>query len=134
MTILLGNVATVVASTPDAAREILRRNDVECSGRTTRDAATSMNDHDSAVIWIQPNQEWRTFRKALKTCLTQKQKLDTLSGLRQNVVGAMLNFLREPGRNNKTVDMVAGCLGEQWRRDMEKIEIDTDMVVMAWDV
>nr|GEY45411.1 geraniol 8-hydroxylase-like [Tanacetum cinerariifolium] len=213
MTILLGNVTTVLASTPDAAREILRRNDVECSGRTIRDAATSMNDHDSAVIWIQPNQEWRTFKKALNTCLTQKQKLDTRSGLCQNVVGAMLDFLRELGRNNKAVDIgkltfvvalnqmsntilshnvtsydsenigefktrvktvmevngkfnianifpllkpldpqnirrqakatyswldtlieVAGCLGEQWRPDMEKIKMDTDMVVMAWDV
>ncbi|GJS09962.1 geraniol 8-hydroxylase-like protein [Tanacetum coccineum] len=105
MTIRLGSVTTVVASTPDAAREILQRNDVACSGRTIRDAATAMNDHDSAVIWIQPNQEWRTLRKALNTCLTQKQKIDTLSSLRQNVMGAMLEFLRESGRNNKAVDI-----------------------------
>nr|GFA57064.1 geraniol 8-hydroxylase-like [Tanacetum cinerariifolium] len=105
MTIRLGSVTTVVASTPDAAREILQRNDVACSGRTIRDAVTSMNNHDSAMIWIQPNQEWRTLRKALNTCLTQKQKLDSLSGLRQNVVGAMLEFLRESGRNNKAVNI-----------------------------
>ncbi|PWA93817.1 hypothetical protein CTI12_AA067370 [Artemisia annua] len=105
MTIRLGSVTTVVASTPDAAREILQRNDVACSGRTIREAVTAMNNHDAAVIWVQPNQEWRTLRKALNMCLTQKQKLDTLSGLRQNVVGAMLEFLRESGRNNKAVDI-----------------------------
>nr|GFA37538.1 geraniol 8-hydroxylase-like [Tanacetum cinerariifolium] len=41
MTIRLGSVTSVVASTPDAAREILQRKDDVCSGRNVPDAVTA---------------------------------------------------------------------------------------------
>ncbi|KAI3710933.1 hypothetical protein L2E82_40729 [Cichorium intybus] len=98
MTIRLGSITSVVASTPDAAREILQRNDEACSGRTVPDAVTGMATHDAAVLWISANEEWRTIRKALNSYLTHQHKLDTLCDLRQNVVEGMLDFLRESGR------------------------------------
>ncbi|XP_023772094.1 cytochrome P450 76T24 [Lactuca sativa] len=105
MTIRLGSITSVVASTPDAAREILQRNDEACSGRIVPDAVTALDNHDVAVLWISPNEEWRTIRKALNTYLTHQHKLDTLRDLRQNVVEGMLEFLRESGRKNVAVDI-----------------------------
>ncbi|KAI3787619.1 hypothetical protein L1987_42217 [Smallanthus sonchifolius] len=105
MTIRLGSITSVVASTPDAAREILQRNDEACSGRIIPDAVTALADHDAAVLWIPANDEWRTIRKALNTYLTHQHKLDTLRDLRQNVVDGMLGFLRDSGQKKADVDI-----------------------------
>ncbi|KAK9071909.1 hypothetical protein SSX86_008343 [Deinandra increscens subsp. villosa] len=105
MTIRLGSITSVVASTPDAAREILQRKDEACSGRTVPDAVAALADNDAAVLWISANGEWRTIRKALNTFLTHQHKLDTLCDLRQNVVEGMLDFLRESGRKKAGVDI-----------------------------
>ncbi|KAK1438679.1 hypothetical protein QVD17_04489 [Tagetes erecta] len=105
MTIRLGSITTVVASTPEAARDILQRNDDACSGRVVPDAVTALDNHDAAVLWISPNEEWRTIRKALNTFLTHQHKLDTLRGLREKVVDGMMDFVRECGRKNVGVDI-----------------------------
>ncbi|KAK1409063.1 hypothetical protein QVD17_41346 [Tagetes erecta] len=93
MTIRLGSITSVVASTPEAAREILQRNDEACSGRIVPDAVTALDEHEAAVLWIPANEEWRSIRKALNTYLTHQHKLDTLCGLRQKVVDGMLEFV-----------------------------------------
>ncbi|KAJ0778883.1 putative geraniol 8-hydroxylase [Helianthus annuus] len=105
MTIRLGTITCVVASTPDAAREILQRNDEACSGRLVPDAAASLPDNDVAMAWIPTNDVWRTMRKALGTYLTHQHKLDTLRDLRQNVLDGMLEFLHECGRKKAGVDI-----------------------------
>ncbi|KAJ9550003.1 hypothetical protein OSB04_022546 [Centaurea solstitialis] len=105
MTIRLGTITTVVASTPEAAKEILQRNDEACSGRVVPDAVTTLNRHDLAVLWISTNEEWRSIRKAMSTYLTHQHKLDTLSDLRETVVEGMLDYLRECGQKNKAVDI-----------------------------
>ncbi|GJX34059.1 geraniol 8-hydroxylase-like protein [Tanacetum coccineum] len=105
MTIRLGSITSVVASTPDAAREILLRNDEACSGRIVPDAVTALDNNDAAVLWIPTNDEWRTIRKALNTCLTHQHKLDSLRNLRGKVVHGMLEFLRECMRKHEPVDI-----------------------------
>ncbi|GKE14368.1 geraniol 8-hydroxylase-like protein, partial [Tanacetum coccineum] len=95
----------VVASTPDAARKILQRNDEACSGRIVPDAVTALDNHEAAVLWIPTNNEWRTIRKAFNTCLTHQHKLDSLSNLREKVVHGMLEFLRECMRKHEPVDI-----------------------------
>lgn len=52
MTIRLGSITSVVASTPDAARDILQRNDEACSGRPVPDAVTTLKHPEVAVLWI----------------------------------------------------------------------------------
>ncbi|GJW31938.1 geraniol 8-hydroxylase-like protein [Tanacetum coccineum] len=105
MTIRLGSVTSVVASTPDAAREILQRNDEACSGRIVPHAVSGLDNHDAALVWLPPNEDFRNIRKALSTCLTNQHKLDTLRDLRQNVVDGMLDFLKESGMKNVVVDI-----------------------------
>ncbi|GJX21582.1 geraniol 8-hydroxylase-like protein [Tanacetum coccineum] len=105
MSIRLGSVTSVVASTPDAAREILQRKDDVCSGRTVPDAVTALENHDSAVLWISANDDWRSIRKALNTYLTHQHKLDTLRDLRENVVDGMLDFVRDSEQKNEAVNI-----------------------------
>ncbi|XP_076911476.1 geraniol 8-hydroxylase-like [Bidens hawaiensis] len=105
MTIRVGSITSVVASTPNAAREILQRNDEACYGRIISDAVTALANHDTAVLWIPANDDWRTIRKALNTYLTHQHKLDTLRDLRQNVMEGMLDFLNKSGRKKAHVDI-----------------------------
>ncbi|XP_076935353.1 7-ethoxycoumarin O-deethylase-like [Bidens hawaiensis] len=106
MTIRLGSITSVVASTPDAAREVLQHKDEACSGRLIPDAATALNYHETAILWMSPNNEtWQAMRKALNMYLTNKQKLDSLSDLRQNVVNETSDFLRESGQKEVPVDI-----------------------------
>ncbi|XP_076891354.1 cytochrome P450 76T24-like [Bidens hawaiensis] len=105
MTIRLGSITSVVASTPDAAREILQCQDEVCSGRMIPDAVTALQNHDKAILWISANEDWRAIRKALNTYLTHQHKLDTLSDLRQNVVDEMLEFLNQSALKNELVNI-----------------------------
>ncbi|KAI3812984.1 hypothetical protein L1987_17697 [Smallanthus sonchifolius] len=98
MIIRLGSITSVVASTPDAAREILQHKDEACSGRPIRDAATAIENLEAAILWMSPNETWRAMRKAFNMYLTNQQKLDALNDLRQNVVDGTLEFLRESAR------------------------------------
>nr|GFA64868.1 geraniol 8-hydroxylase-like [Tanacetum cinerariifolium] len=105
MTIRLGSITCVVASTPDAAREILQRHDDACSGRLVPDVISELKYPEAAVLWMPPNDTWRTIRKALNIYLTNQQKLDYLNDLRENVVEGMLEFLRESARKKVPVDI-----------------------------
>ncbi|KAI7747105.1 hypothetical protein M8C21_006793, partial [Ambrosia artemisiifolia] len=101
MTIRLGNITSIVASTPDAAREILQRKDDACSSRPIPDVVNALKHPEAAILWMPPNQTWRAMRKALNIYLTIPHKLDAFSHVRENVVEEMLAFVR----NKENVDI-----------------------------
>ncbi|XP_023749253.1 cytochrome P450 76T24 [Lactuca sativa] len=105
MTIRLGSITSVVASTPDAARQILQLNDDACSGRLVPDVNSALKHPEAAILWMPPDKTWRAMRKAINLYLTNRQKLDGLSYLRQNVVEGMVEFLRESADKKATVDI-----------------------------
>ncbi|XP_023749233.1 geraniol 8-hydroxylase [Lactuca sativa] len=105
MTIRLGSITSVVASTPDAARQILQLNDDACSGRLVPDVNNALKHPEATILWMPPDKTWRAMRKALNLYLTNRQKLDSLSYLRQNVVAGMVDFIRESAEKKATVDI-----------------------------
>ncbi|KAJ0682999.1 putative ferruginol synthase [Helianthus annuus] len=109
MTIQLGNITTMVASTPEAAREILLSKDEVCSSRPVPDAVTALKHHDMAILWIPPNVTWQTHRKVLRMYLTSQHKLDTLKNVRETVVEEMLDYIRVCARKKAAVDI--GMMG-----------------------
>ncbi|KAM7491309.1 hypothetical protein LguiA_034230 [Lonicera macranthoides] len=52
MTICLGTVTSIVASSAEMAKGLLQKNDEACSGRFVPDAVTALRNYDLAVIWI----------------------------------------------------------------------------------
>ncbi|KAI7993595.1 Ferruginol synthase [Camellia lanceoleosa] len=95
ISICLGSKTSVVASSPDVAREILQKHEEAFSGRTVPDAVTALENHDMAVLWFSAGDQWRFIRRALNTYLTHPQKLDTLRGLRHKAVEEMIEHVRE---------------------------------------
>ncbi|KAK3012156.1 hypothetical protein RJ639_010455 [Escallonia herrerae] len=105
MTIRLGSVTSVVASSPEMAREILQKNDEACSGRPIPDAVTALDEYNHAVLWMPTGAEWRIIRRALNTYLTHPQKLDTLRGLRRRAVQELVQHVKEANQSEEAVDI-----------------------------
>ncbi|TVU31194.1 hypothetical protein EJB05_22872, partial [Eragrostis curvula] len=84
MSIQLGAVTTVVASHPDAAREILQRHDAIFSNRSPPDA-TGLHSKNSS-IWLPNAPRWRAMRKLMGTELFAPHRLDALGHLRREKV------------------------------------------------
>ncbi|TVU31193.1 hypothetical protein EJB05_22871, partial [Eragrostis curvula] len=84
MSIQLGTVTTVVASHPDAAREILQRHDAVFSNRSPPDA-TGLHSKNSSV-WLPNAPRWRAMRKLMGTEMFAPHRLDALGHLRREKV------------------------------------------------
>ncbi|KAL1828426.1 hypothetical protein DCAR_0207639 [Daucus carota subsp. sativus] len=106
MSIRLGGVTSIVASSPEMAREILQKNDEAFSGRVVPSAITKLEHSSYAVVWLSTNDQWRTLRKVLATYLTNTQKLDTLRDLRHKVVQEMVQHLKEVSGKGEAADIV----------------------------
>ncbi|KAM7494174.1 hypothetical protein LguiB_028783 [Lonicera macranthoides] len=105
MTIRLGTVTSIVASSAEMAKGLLQKNDEACSGRFVPDAVTALRNYDVAVIWISAGKQWRIIRRALSTYLTHKQKLDTMRGLRHKAVLEMIAHVKEASERKEAVDI-----------------------------
>ncbi|KAF8404305.1 hypothetical protein HHK36_009188 [Tetracentron sinense] len=95
MTVQLGFVTTVVASSADMAKEILQKHDQAFSGRTVPDSVTGQADYDVSVAWIPTEPRWRKLRKLCNTQIFTTQRLDALQGLRHQMVEEMISYVKE---------------------------------------
>jgi cytochrome P450 len=85
MSLRLGAVTTVVASSPDAAREILQKHDAVLSGRYVNAA---VGDHARNAVGSLPvGPRWRSLRKIMAAELFAPHRLDALQGLRPTSPG-----------------------------------------------
>lgn len=95
MTIKQGNVTSVVISSPEMARQVLQKQDEAFSGRVVPNAITELEHSSHAVAWLPIGEEWRLIRRVLGSCLTNSKTLDTLRGIRHDVVQEMVRHVRE---------------------------------------
>ncbi|KAM7494170.1 hypothetical protein LguiB_028779 [Lonicera macranthoides] len=84
MTIRLGTVTSIVASSAEMAKGLLQKNDEACSGRFVPDAVTALRNYDLAVIWI---------------------SADTMRGLRHKAVLEMIAHVKEASERKEAVDI-----------------------------
>nr|XP_051203480.1 geraniol 8-hydroxylase-like isoform X3 [Lolium perenne] len=103
MSIRLGAVTTVVASSPDAAREILQKHDAVLAGRFVNDA---VGDHArDSVAWLPHGPRWRSLRKTMATELFAPHRLDALQGLRSNKMRELVAHIARLARDGVEVDV-----------------------------
>ncbi|XP_027080660.1 geraniol 8-hydroxylase-like [Coffea arabica] len=95
MTIKLGRVTTVVASSAEMAREILQKNDQAFLSRPIPDAATAETDYQHSVIWTPGGPKWQKLRKLLNNQVFTPQRLDALQELRHQMMENMLKRVFE---------------------------------------
>ncbi|CAL4925908.1 unnamed protein product [Urochloa decumbens] len=105
MSLRLGAVTTVVASSPAAAREFLQRHDAAFATRSVPDAVAAVHGRNS-VVWLPSSSpRWRSLRKVMSRELFAPQRLDTLRHLRREKVRQLVDHVGRLAADGGAVDV-----------------------------
>ncbi|KAM0856378.1 hypothetical protein ACQ4PT_049191 [Festuca glaucescens] len=103
MSLRLGAVTTVVASSPDVAREFLQKHDAVFATRLVNDA---VGDHArNSVPWLPHAPRWRSLRKTMTTELFAPHRLDALQGLRGDKVRELAAHVARLASDGAEIDV-----------------------------
>ncbi|RCV42114.1 hypothetical protein SETIT_9G189800v2 [Setaria italica] len=103
MSLRMGSVTTVVASSPAAAREFLQRHDAAFSNRSVPDAP---GDHArNSSVWLPNAPRWRALRKIMGTELFAPHRLDALQHLRREKAQELVDHVGRLARSGEAVNV-----------------------------
>ncbi|XP_068636122.1 geraniol 8-hydroxylase-like [Aristolochia californica] len=105
MTLQLGFVTTVVASSPEMAKEILQKNGQSFAGRTVPDAVTAGAHYELSSAWVPPNAQWRSRRKIFNAQIFTATRLDALETILNQKMTEMVDYVRELSPTGQAVDI-----------------------------
>lgn len=109
MSLKLGQVTTIVISSPGAAKEVLQLQDKFLSARHVPDAVRALGFSEMSVPWLPPSQEWKHLRTIIRTHLVAADRLDAYQGLRQRKVQELVEHLRKQIGQAVEIRHVAIC-------------------------
>ncbi|GKU95864.1 hypothetical protein SLEP1_g9167 [Rubroshorea leprosula] len=95
MTLRLGFVTTVIASSPETAKQILQIHDQSFSERTIPEVIASQPDPDATLAWAIGDQRWRNRRRVCTTQLFTVQRLNSFQLLRQEKVEQLIKHIKK---------------------------------------
>ncbi|CAN1258635.1 Geraniol 8-hydroxylase [Linum perenne] len=101
MTLKLGQVTTIVASSPEMAKEVLQKHDQVLSDRHLPLAVQADNHHEFGMTTLPVGPTWRTLRKICNTYLFTTQKIDSNQDIRRNKIQELLEGVRQNAREGK---------------------------------
>ncbi|KAF8088275.1 hypothetical protein N665_0546s0008 [Sinapis alba] len=106
MHLKFGRLDTVIITSPEAAREVLRTHDQVLSGRMSPNAVRSINHHKVSVAWIHPSSApWRLLRKLSVAHLFSPQRIEATKALRMKKVQELVSFMDESSKREEAVDI-----------------------------
>ncbi|XP_027101077.1 cytochrome P450 76T24-like [Coffea arabica] len=105
MSLKFGSRRTIVVSSPEIAKEMLQKHDLEFSGREIRDAARALDHHKFSVFWLPAQSQWRNLRKLCKERIFSSERLNASQGLRQEKVQQLCNYVRQHGLKGQTINI-----------------------------
>ncbi|VVB00568.1 unnamed protein product [Arabis nemorensis] len=106
MSLKLGCLNSVVITSPEAAREVLRTHDQILSGRSSDNSIRSINHQELSVVWLPSSSpRWRLLRKLLATKVISPQRIEATKALRVNKVKELVSFMSESSEREEAVDI-----------------------------
>ncbi|CAL4930103.1 unnamed protein product [Urochloa decumbens] len=106
MTLRLGAVTTVVASSAAAARDVLLRHDAALSSRSVPDAARARAHGEHSVGWLPPaSPRWRALRKVCAAELFAPRRLDAHRPIRRDKARRLASHVARLARDGAPVDV-----------------------------
>ncbi|KAJ0259171.1 hypothetical protein HA466_0055600 [Hirschfeldia incana] len=106
MHLKFGRLNTVIVSTPEAAREVLKTHDQTLSGRSPPNSILSINHHNVSVAWTHPSSpHWRMLRRLSVTQLFSPQRVEATKALRVKKVQELVSFVNERSESEEAVDI-----------------------------
>uniref|UniRef100_A0A0A9B6X7 Uncharacterized protein n=1 Tax=Arundo donax TaxID=35708 RepID=A0A0A9B6X7_ARUDO len=106
MSLRLGAVTTVVASSADVARDVLQHHDAALSARFVPDAARACAHDRHSMGWLPPGSpRWRALRKVCAGELFAPRRLDAHQSLRREKVQRLVSHVARLAREGAPVDV-----------------------------
>ncbi|CAN7127110.1 unnamed protein product [Brassica rapa subsp. narinosa] len=106
MHLKFGRLNTVIVTSPEAAREVLKRHDQTLSGRNSPNSIRSINHQNVSVAWIHPSTaRWRLLRKLSATHMFSPQRIEATKALRMKKVQELMSFMDESSEREEAVDI-----------------------------
>ncbi|CAI0555111.1 unnamed protein product [Linum tenue] len=105
MSLKLGQITTIVASSPAAAKEILQNHDRVLSNRHVAIALQAADIHKFSVTQLPVESRWRNLRKVCNSHIFTTQKLDSNEGLRRAKIAELVESVRRNASERPVVDV-----------------------------
>jgi len=105
MTLQLGQVPTVVISSASVAKEALQKNDISLSSRKTSDAVRALNHHQSSIVWLPADAQWRNLRKICNSQVFSNSRLKTSQNLRRHKLKDLISYIQKCRESGMAVDI-----------------------------
>ncbi|CAI0476666.1 unnamed protein product [Linum tenue] len=93
MSLKLGQVTTIVASSPAVAKEILQKHDQVLCNRQVLLAIQARDHHQFGMPWLPVESRWRNLRKVCNSYIFTTQKLDSNQELRRRKIEELMVFV-----------------------------------------
>ncbi|VVA38262.1 PREDICTED: geraniol [Prunus dulcis] len=103
ITLQLGQVTTVVVSSPNTAKPVLRTHDQFLSNRTVPDAFQACDFHQDSLPWIPPSAKWRSLRQICNSQLFAAKILKANQPNRRVKVQELISQVNESAVNSEAV-------------------------------
>ncbi|KAK9146227.1 hypothetical protein Sjap_006130 [Stephania japonica] len=111
MLLKFGVEPVVVASTQDAAMQVLKTHDRILSGRFAPHSVRIKGYFEHSMVWADCTDYWKMVRKIWRTELFSTKMLDAQAGIRERKVGELMGFLRrKEGEVVRFADVIFGCI------------------------
>ncbi|XP_070003725.1 geraniol 8-hydroxylase-like [Nicotiana sylvestris] len=105
MTLKLGSVTTIVASSADIAKEILHKHDKTFSARIVPVAVAAQPNPEATLAWVNGDHLWKKKRRFLSTQMFTNQRLDSLQELRHQKAAQLVSHIRQQSQSGAAVDI-----------------------------
>ncbi|AEE80142.1 cytochrome P450 monooxygenase-like protein [Arabidopsis thaliana] len=105
MSFKLGCLTTVVISSPETAKEVLKTHDHVLSYRVSSDPVRAAGHHELSLLWIPPLARWRFLRKITRNQLFSTQRLEATSAIRTRKVQELMNFVNKCCERREAVNI-----------------------------
>ncbi|PON44988.1 Cytochrome P450, E-class, group I [Parasponia andersonii] len=111
MCLRLGQVLTVVVSSPEAAELFLKRHDAVFASRPRIQASDYVSYGSKGMAFCEYGPYWRNVKKLSTSQLTSPSKIEFFAGLRRDEVVSLVDELKRVAAAHEVVD-ISGKVGE----------------------
>ncbi|MED6169110.1 hypothetical protein PIB30_018241 [Stylosanthes scabra] len=110
MSLKLGNITTIVISSPTLAKQVLQIYDQIFSHRTIPDTVKVLDHHLYSVGWLPPSSpQWRILRRVCATRVFSPQQLDSTQVLRQKILHELMDFVKQKSEKGEVLNIGETC-------------------------
>ncbi|CAN6363739.1 unnamed protein product [Urochloa humidicola] len=111
MSLRLGAVLAVVASSPAAAREVLQRRNAHVAARSIGDSMRAGSHCGNSVLCLPPRRRWRAMRRLCAAELLSPARLTATAVLRRDAVSGLVRVVSDHAARGAALDVGAAALG-----------------------